>query len=177
MPFFQNGYLIIALSTTAVYLFIVIAMRLFGKSEISQLSVTDLVFIMLLSNAVQNAMVGPDSTLAGGLVAAATLFLVNLIFKQCLYRFPRFGHFIQGESLMLVYKGKVNAANLRRAKLTQDELLEAVREHGVSSVSEVDLAVLEVDGNISVLSGDFNRRTTRTVKKSRPPHGQSKKQQ
>ena len=177
MSFLQNGYVLIVLSTAAVYLFIVVALRLFGKSEISQLSVTDLVFIMLLSNAVQNAMVGSDSSLSGGLVAAATLFVVNLVFKQCLYRFPRFGRFLQGESLMLIYKGKTNTENLRKAKLTQDELLEAVREHGVSSVSEVDLAVLEVDGNISVLSGDFNRRTTRTVKKSRPPRGQSNKQQ
>lgn len=177
MPFFQNGFIQIILSTVAVYLFIVVALRLFGKAEISQLSVTDLVFIMLLSNAVQNAMVGSDSTLAGGLVAAASLFVVNFIFKECLYRIPWFGRVVQGESLMLIYKGRVNRANLRRAKLTEDELMEAVREHGVSKASEVDLAVLEVDGNISVLSGDFNRRTTKTVRKVRVPRKQTKKQE
>lgn len=177
MSFFQNGFVLIILSTAAVYLFIVIALRLFGKSEISQLSVIDLVFIMLLSNAVQNAMVGSDSTLSGGLVAAATLFVINFAFKQCLYRFPRLGRLIQGESLMLIYKGKVNTENLRKAKLTQDELMEAVREHGVSNSSEVDLAVLEVDGNISVLSEDFNKRTTKTIRKSRPLRKQTKKQE
>ncbi len=177
MSFFQSGYFQIVLSTVAVYLFIVIALRLFGKAEISQLSVTDLVFIMLLSNAVQNAMVGPDTTLVGGLVAAASLFVVNFIFKECIYHIPWFGRFVQGESLMLIYKGKVNRPNLKKAKLTEDELMEAVREHGVSMASEVDLAVLEVDGNISVLSGDFNRRTTKAVRKQRPLRKQTKKQQ
>lgn len=177
MTFFQNGYVQIVLSTVAVYLFIVVAIRLFGKTEISQLSVTDLVFIMLISNAVQNAMVGSNSTLSGGLVAAGALFLINFIFKECLYYIPWFGRFVQGESVMLIYKGKINQANLRKAKLTADELMEAVREHGVSKVSEVDLAVLEVDGNISVLSEDFNHRTTKTVRKSRPPRKQTKKQQ
>lgn len=177
MSFFQNGYITIVLSTVAVYLFIVIALRLFGKAEISQLSVTDLVFIMLLSNAVQNAMVGSDSTLGGGLVAAASLFVVNLIFKECIYHIPWFGRFVEGESLMLIYKGRINQGNLKKAKLTKDELMEAVREHGVSEASEVDLAVLEVDGNISVLSGDFNHRTTKTIRKSRPPKKQTKKQE
>jgi len=170
------NYLYIALSTAAVYLFIVIAIRLVGKTEIAQLSVTDLVFIMLLSNAVQNAMVGPDTSLPGGLVAAATLFVVNTVFKECMYRIPWFGRVMQGDSLLLVYQGKVNDANMRKARLTTNELLEAIREHGVAGISDVDLAVLEVDGNISVLSNDFRTKTTRTVRKGRQPKKQTKKQ-
>lgn len=177
MPFFQNEYVQIVLSTVAVYLFIVIAIRLFGKTEISQLSVTDLVFILLISNAVQNAMVGPNTSLAGGLVAAAALFIMNFIFKQCLYHFPKFGRFVQGESLMLIYKGKINRANLRKAKLTMDEIMEAIREHGVLKISDVDLAVLEVDGNISVLSEDFSNKTTKSVKRAKNPRRQTKKQE
>ncbi len=176
MALFQNPYLRIILSTVAVYLFIVIAIRLFGKTEISQLSVTDLVFIMLISNAVQNAMVGPDNSLLGGLIAAASLFVVNFLFKMCLYRFPRFGHIVQGESVMLVYRGKINRKNLQRAKLTMDELMEAVREHGVSEISDVDLAVLEVDGNISVLSDDFSKRTVNGMKKTGRHPGRQKGQ-
>lgn len=175
MAFFQNGYVQIVLSTVAVYLFIVIGIRLFGKTEISQLSVADLVFIMLISNAVQNAMVGTNSTLTGGLVAAGALFITNFIFKQCLYRFPAFGRLIQGESLMLIYKGKINQQNLKKAKLSMDEIMEAIREHGVSEISEVDLAVLEVDGNISVLSEDFRNQTTKSVKKAKNPRRQTKK--
>jgi len=91
-----NNYIHIIISTMAVYLFIVIAIRLFGKKELAQLSVVDLVFILLISNAVQNAMVGPDSTLSGGLVAASTLFVLNYIFKSLQYRYPRFSKVIQG---------------------------------------------------------------------------------
>jgi uncharacterized membrane protein YcaP (DUF421 family) len=68
---------------------------------------------------------------------------------------------------MLVYQGKVNDANMRKARLTTNELLEAIREHGVADISDVDLAVLEVDGNISVLSNDFQRKTTKAIRKSR----------
>jgi len=177
MSVFQNSFLPIILSSVTVYLFIVLAIRLVGKTEIAQLSVTDLVFIMLLSNAVQNAMVGSDTTLAGGLVAAASLFAVNALFKECIYRIPGFGKLMQGESVMLVYRGKVNDANMRKVRLTTDELLEAIREHGVSKVSDVDLAVLEVDGNISVLSSDFREKTTKAVRKSRLPKRQTKKEE
>ena len=147
-----------------VYLFIVFAIRLFGRKELSQLSVVDLVFILLISNAVQNAMVGPDTTLTGGLVAAGALFITNFVLKYIFYRFPKFGRLIQGESLLLIYKGKLNHRNLRKARLTLDEIKEAVREHGVAVIEEVDLAVLEMDGNISVLSNEFKHRTVRKRK-------------
>ena len=156
MPILSNEYVRIVFSTVSVYLFIVIAIRLFGKTELSQLSVVDLVFILLISNSVQNAMVGPNSTLQGGLVAATALFAVNYLFKQSLYRFPKLGKLVQGETLLLIYKGKLNKQNLVKAKLTVGEIMEAIREHGVSSIEDVDLAVLEVDGNISVLSEGFS---------------------
>lgn len=158
---FANGYLNIVFSSVAVYVFIIIAIRIFGKKELSQLSVVDLVFILLISNAVQNAMVGSDSTLAGGLVAAGSLFIANYIFKLLLYRFPQLGRLIQGEPLMLIYKGKINHQNLVKAKFTLDELKEAVREHGVALFEDVDLAVLETDGNISIVSHDFSHKTVK----------------
>lgn len=161
MAFFSNSYVQIALSSVAVYLFIVIAVRIFGKKEFSQLSVVDLVFILLISNAVQNAMVGENTTLLGGLTAAVALFVTNFVFKQILYRFPRLGKLLQGESMMLIYQGKLQKQNVNRARLTQDEIMEALREHGVSRIEDVDLAVLEVDGNISVLSDNFANRSTR----------------
>ena len=155
----HNNYLSIAISTIAVYLFIVVAIRIFGKKELAQLSVVDLVFILLISNAVQNAMVGPDTSLGGGLVAASALFIVNYLLKYLQYRFPGFGKIVQGDATMLIYKGKILDEHLRKARISMDEILEAVREHGVKSVSEVDLAVLEVDGNISVLSNQYQKRT------------------
>ena len=164
MDIFQNNYIRIILSSVAVYFFIILAIRLFGKKELTQLSVYDLVFILLISNAVQNAMVGPDSTLSGGLVAAASLFVVNYILKRLQFRFPQFGKAIQGEAIMLVFEGKILSSHLKDAGITEDELMEVIREHGVASVSEVDLAVLEVDGNISVLTADIRKKTTRRRK-------------
>lgn len=168
------GYLAIAGSTAAVYAFIVVAMRLFGKTEVAQLSVFDLVFVMLLSNAVQNAMVGPDSTLAGGLVAATTLFLMDLLFKRCLYRVPWFGKLMQGSPSILIRNGRVDERALSRSLITRDELMEALREHGVARVEDVDMAVLEVDGNVSVLSKQF---TAKDVRHSRSPRRTTKKAQ
>jgi len=155
MDLFANNYVRIILSTVAVYLFLIIAIRLFGKKELAQLSVFDLVFILLISNVVQNAMTGPDTTLTGGLTGAAALFIVNYILKFLEFRFPIFSKAIQGEAVMLIFKGKVNRANLDRVKITMEELIEAIREHGVTTIEEVDLAVFEVDGNISVLSDQF----------------------
>lgn len=154
----MSPYLNIVVSTLVIYFFIVIGIRLFGRKELSQLSVTDLVFILLISNAVQNAMVGPDTTLAGGLVAASTLFIVNFLFKQLIYRFPGLSRIIQGEALLLIYRGRINEANLRKSRISREELMETLREHGAAYVSEVELAVLEVDGNISVLTFEKGRR-------------------
>jgi uncharacterized membrane protein YcaP (DUF421 family) len=173
MTILHNGYVQIIISTVVVYLFIIVAIRLFGKKELSQLSVVDLVFILLISNSVQNAMVGSNSTLTGGLVAAGALFVANYIFKLILYHFPKFNRLIEGETLMLIYKGKLIRKNTVKAKLSIDEIMEAIREHGVSRIEEVDLAVLEVDGNISVLSNEFSRMS---VKKMKPKDSRSKSQ-
>ena len=164
MEFFHNPYLLIVLSSIAVYVFIIIAIRFFGKKELSQLSVFDLVFILLISNAVQNAMVLGNETLYGGLAAALSLFIVNYILKRLQLRFPKFGKLVQGDAIMLVYHGKIIPSHLRMAGISEEEVTQAIREHGVASVSEVDLAVFEVDGNISVLSHDYTKKSNRRRK-------------
>lgn len=161
-----SGYGKIMLSSIVIYVFIVVAIRLFGKKELAQLSVVDLVFILLISNSVQNAMVGADSSLFGGILSATSLFIVNYLFKLAIYKFPKFNKLIQGESVMLVYNGEVNKKNMNKAKISMDELMEAVREHGVEKVEQVNIAVLEVDGNISILSNEFKHKT----KKKRKSH-------
>jgi uncharacterized membrane protein YcaP (DUF421 family) len=170
MDLFLNNYVQIILSSIVVYLFVILAIRFFGKKELSQLSVIDLVFVLLISNSVQNAMVGADSTLLGGLIAAATLFIANYIFKQFMYRFPKFSKLIQGESVMLIYNGTPNHENIAKSMLTMDEIMEAIREHGVSHIEDVDLAILEVDGNISVLSNDFKDRSQKKIKSKQYIH-------
>lgn len=167
MEIFENTYVRIIFSTIAVYFFLIIGIRILGKKELAQLSVFDLVFILLISNVVQNAMTGPDTTLTGGLAGAAALFLVNYLLKYLEFYFPKFGKAVQGEALMLVYKGKVNTKNLQTSKITMDELMEAVREHGVEKIADVNLAVFEVDGNISVLSDQTKGKQVRKRKAHR----------
>ena len=158
------NYVFIAISSACVYIFIVAAIRLFGKKEIAQLSIIDLVFILLISNAVQNAMVGDDTSLLGGLCAAGTLFVINALFKYAIYRSPKFSSFVQGSAIMLVYDGKIIKENMIKARISDDEIQEAAREHGVKSIEDIDLAILEVDGNISILSNDYKKKTTKKKK-------------
>lgn len=151
-----NPYLDIILRSAAVYLFMVLAIRFFGKKELSQLSTTDLVFIVLISNAVQNSMVGANSSLMGGIVAATVLFSLNYIFKLLMFRFSVFKEIIEDKPVILVYEGNIDESHLQKEKITKDELDEAIREHGIDSYKKVKLAILEVDGNISVISGEEN---------------------
>lgn len=162
---FSNSYLNVIVSSAAVYLFITVAFRLFGKKELAQLSVLDVVFVLLISNAVQNAMVGSDTSLLGGILAACTLFILNFIFKYLLYHFKAFSHFVEGDPLILVSEGKVKDRNLRKAGISTDELIEAIHEHGLMSIRDVNLAILEVDGNISIISDDYKKRTVKEVVK------------
>lgn len=153
--------LFVVVRSAIIYFFIIFAIRIFGKRELSQLSVVDLVFILLISNSVQNAMVGPSTSLMGGILAAGTLFVVNFILEEFLYKSKSFSKFIQGEPLLLIYEGKIIQDHLKKAKISNEELEATVREHGVKDFSDVNLAVLERDGNISVLSDNFTKKTTR----------------
>ncbi len=164
---FSNSYLNVIISSATIYIFITVSFRIFGKKELAQLSVLDIVFVLLISNAVQNAMVGSDTSLIGGIVAAGTLFLLNYFFKYLLYRFKAFSKFVEGEPLILVVEGKVKDKNMRKAGISTDELIEAVHEHGVQSIRDVNLAIFEVDGNISVMSDDYTRRSVNKVVKKK----------
>ncbi len=157
----MTPYLDLILRAVSVYVFMIFAIRIFGKRELAQLSVIDLVFILLISNAVQNAMVGPDNSLLGGLTAAGALFITNFILKKLIGRYDSIGKFIQGEPIMLIYNGAVQEKNLLIAGFSHAELEAAVREHGVERIEDIDLAMLEVDGNISVLTNDFRTKSRR----------------
>jgi len=149
-------YLIVAGSSAAVYIFLILAIRLFGKKEFSQLSVFDIVFILLISNAVQNSMIAANFTFIGGVVSAITLFIVNFIFKNVVFKIPKLSEWMQGHPIMLIYEGKIIPENIKKAKITLPELEEATREHGVDSVENVYIAVLELDGSISVVAEEFS---------------------
>lgn len=155
----------IVIRTSVVYLLIVLGLLLLGKKELSQMSVTDLVFILLISNSVQNAMVGSNSSLSGGLIAALVLFILNYVFRILNFRYGFFRHLVEGEPVMLVYQGFVKEENLKKEQITKDELMAAIREHGVERIEDVSLAMLEIDGNISVLSEGFSKKSLHKRKK------------
>ncbi len=159
----MNAYTEICLRSIAVYIFMIIAIRVFGKKELAQLSVIDLVFILLISNAVQNAMVGPNTSLLGGVIAALALFIVNFGLKKILFKSEKISELIQGEAILLIYNGKLQAENMHDAEITLFELEAAVREHGVRDIQHVDLAMLEVDGNISIVSNDLQEKTIHAI--------------
>lgn len=141
----------IALRTAVVYLVVLAGLRLAGKREIGQMTVFDLVVLLLIANAVQNAMVGPDTSLLGGVLAAVVLLILNALVARMRLRWPRLRRMIEGSPTLLVLHGEVLGDHLRREGLDQDTLEAALREHGVGEVRDVEMAVLEIDGSISVV--------------------------
>lgn len=156
----MNEYLDIIFRSTAVYFFMVIALRVFGKKELSQLNTTDIILILLISNSVQNAMVGNNTTLYGGLAAATVLFTVNFILKRLMFKYKKFNSFMQQKPEILIHNGNLDFKALSKLNITSDELKEAMREHGVEYFKDVKLAMLEIDGNISIISGYENLKQT-----------------
>ncbi|CAM3682037.1 hypothetical protein FSS13T_14450 [Flavobacterium saliperosum S13] len=150
----MHPYLDIVIRSVAVYLFMVIALRVFGKKELSQLNTADVILILLISNSVQNAMVGNNTSLWGGLAAALVLFLISYILKRLMYRFKKLSDFVQDKPEILIHNGKTEYKTLAKLGITSDEMEEAMREHGVEHYKEVKLAMLEIDGNISIISGE-----------------------
>ncbi|MDH4138455.1 MAG: DUF421 domain-containing protein [Anaerolineae bacterium] len=151
--------------TAGIYLVILVGLRLAGKREIGQMTVFDLVVLLLLANAVQNAMVGPDTSLAGGVLAAAVLLVLNAVVARLRLRWPRLRRIVEGSPTLLVLHGEVIADHMRREGLDQETLEAALREHGVADLSGVEIAVLEIDGSISVVpAGGTTKHVKRPLK-------------
>jgi uncharacterized membrane protein YcaP (DUF421 family) len=106
-------------------------------------------------------MIGDNSSLTGGLTAAASLFLTNFLLKNVVYRSKSFSKMIQGVPVLLIHQGAVLKNNLEHEKISMEELETAIREHGVSNIDQVDMAVLELDGSISILTDNYSRKSVR----------------
>lgn len=137
--------------TLIVYLALLIGLRLVGRRELGQMTPFDLVVILLIANSLQNAMVGPDTSVTGGLASAFTLLAANWTLTRLRARIPWLRRVAEGEPILLVSGGKVLNEHLRRASIDLADLEQAVREHGVTTLSEVDTAILEVDGTVSII--------------------------
>ena len=162
----MNPYLDITLRSLAVYAFILVAIRLSGKKELSQLNTTDVVLILLISNAVQNAMVGTNSSLLGGLCAATVLFTLNFVLKKLMFKNKALRDLILQKPEILIHDGKLDFDRLSSLDISNEELQEAMREHGVELYRDVKLAILEADGNISIITGKDTLKQTQYKRKN-----------
>lgn len=158
-------YLDIVVRSVSVYFFMIIALRIFGKKELSQLNTADVILILLISNSVQNAMVGSNTSLLGGIVAAFALFLINIIFKKTMLHSNFIKELLQDKPEILIHNGKIEFKTLAKLGIATEELQEAMREHGVEFYKDVKLAMFEIDGSISIISGDKNLKQTHHKRK------------
>ncbi|MGE5344858.1 MAG: DUF421 domain-containing protein [Acidithiobacillales bacterium] len=145
---------LIVLRTVVVYLFVLAGFRLLGKRTTGQMTPFDLTLLLLLANSVQNAMVGPDTSLFGGLAAAGVLLLLNATVGRFARHGGTFGKMLRGHARLLVNRGIIVEPNLAIEGISHEELMQALREHGIETPEDVRLAVLEVDGTISVIRND-----------------------
>lgn len=159
-----NGWSIVA-RTLIVYGALLVGLRLAGKRELGQMTPFDLVVILLIANAVQNAMVGPDTSVTGGLIAAAVLVTANYGLARARERVPFLRRAVEGMPTLLINDGRFVTEHLQQEGLDEDMVLMAIREHGIADVGDVRMAVLETDGSISIVPA--NAGAVRTRKHSR----------
>jgi uncharacterized membrane protein YcaP (DUF421 family) len=131
-----------------VYAFLIIGLRLAGKRELAQLNPFDLVVLLTLSNAVQNAIIGEDNSISGGLIGAATLLLVNYLVVRFLFVHERVDKMIEGEADVLIDNGRLQEEHLKKELLTKHELETAAHRQGFSNLEEIDQAAIEPGGTI-----------------------------
>jgi uncharacterized membrane protein YcaP (DUF421 family) len=142
------------------YAALLIALRIFGKREIGQFTIYDLVFILLVANALQPSMTGPDTSLTGGIILIIALVGTNFIIGR-LDRVPRIHQLLSGSPSVIIKNGKFIPGALEREGVTSDEAEMAIREHGIDDLKEVELGVLEPDGTISIVPTDAAMRKSK----------------
>ena len=139
------------LRSLVVYLFLLLAFRVLGKRQVGQLTPFDLVVLLIISNVVQNAIIGPDNSLGGGLIGAAVIFLANYLVVELTFRSKRVRRLLEAQPTLLINNGRILHENLASERVTLDDLNVALRGSGVDDVDQVRVAVLEENGGISVI--------------------------
>lgn len=140
------------LRAVVVYLFVVVALRLAGKRELGQLNSLDLVVLLFLSNILQNSIIGNDVSITGGVIGATTMLTLNYATIRFLYSFPKLDELVEGDPTLLVQDGRVIHDNLHKELLTETELLVACHKQGIYDVADVERAILEPGGAITVFA-------------------------
>jgi uncharacterized membrane protein YcaP (DUF421 family) len=139
------------LRAAVVYLFLLIAFRLTGKRQVGQMTTFDLVVVLVISNVLQNAMIGADNSVAGGILGAAVILIVNFIIAEIAVRSRRAERILEPEPTVLIVNGKIIEKNLRKELISIADLHSALRKDGIISSEDVKLAVLEPNGAISII--------------------------
>jgi uncharacterized membrane protein YcaP (DUF421 family) len=141
----------LVIRSVVIYVILLVGLRLFGKREVGQFTLFDLVLVLLVANAVQPAITGPDTSLTGGLIITVSLFMVNFIVVKLRGMSPWFRRITEGQPTIVIRDGQFIRSAMEREGLSEEECMMALREHGFAKVEEVSLAVLETDGTISVV--------------------------
>ena len=134
-----------------IYLFILLAFRFTGKRQVGQLTTFDLVVLLIISNVVQNSVIGNDNSIGGGMIGAVTILGLNWLVVEISYRFKPARRLLEGEPVLLVHNGNILHKNLSHERITLEDLQAALRRNGVADFHQVRVAVLEENGQISVI--------------------------
>ena len=145
LPFLEK-----LLRPVIIYLVLVVLLRLFGKRELAQLNPFDLVVLLSLSNTVQNAIIGEDNSVTGGIIGAFGLLAINWLVARTLYSVPRLRRTLEGRSTLLIRDGKMDHDAIRREALTREELMDVLHRQGFEHLSQVRRCVLEPNGTFYV---------------------------
>jgi uncharacterized membrane protein YcaP (DUF421 family) len=153
----------LALRAIAIYVGLLIALRLFGKREIGQFTLYDLVFILLVANVLQPAITGPDTSVLGGFVLIVALVATNFLISR-LDLVPAFRGVFNPPATVIIRNGRYFPNVLSREGVDREEVQTAMREHGIEDINEVELAMLEPDGSISIVPKGAMQRTKRRIR-------------
>ena len=144
----------VAQHTVIIYFFLIMMLRLVGRRQLGQLTVLDIVIVILLGSAVETAMVNANTTLYAGIVCASTLLLLDRLVSRQMQRSRRLSHVVNHGPILLVHDGQFVEEHLRRVGLTKADVLEALRERETAGIENIKFAVMEADGEINVVPKD-----------------------
>ena len=142
------------LRSSLVYIFMVVGLRLFGKRELAQTNTFDLIVLLTLSNTLQNAIIGDDNSITGGVIGAISLLVLNYLVVRFLFRRAKLDRFLEGAPVLLIKDGKVLQRNLDRELITLAELTAAAHKQGLRNLEDVDRCVLETGGSLAFIAKD-----------------------
>ncbi|SFS18779.1 Protein of unknown function [Granulicella pectinivorans] len=133
-----------------VYLCLIVFLRLFGKRELAQLNPFDLVVLLSLSNTVQNAIIGDDNSVSGGIIGAFALLAVNWVLMRVLFKMPKLNQALEGSETVLIRNGVLDREAMRKETMTELEMMEVLHKQGIGRIEDVERCVLEPNGNFYV---------------------------